>query len=287
MNATILDGKQVAFEIREHLKKEVDIFTKQYGSIGLNVILVGNDPASEVYVNSKKKAALEVGIHSKIHRLPSSTTQDELLSLIHKLNQDLTVHGILVQLPLPKSIHVQTVMEAIDPNKDVDGFHPVNVGHLNVGNDSLLPCTPYGVLQLLKRYEIPLQGKHAVIVGHSYIVGRPMATLLLNENATVSVCHAFTQDLPSITRMADLLIVAVGKKHLITADMVKPGAVVVDVGINRENGKILGDCDFEALKNVASFITPVPGGVGPMTIATLLQNTLKAAKIQSKKLVNI
>lgn len=285
MSANILDGKAYSVRIKQQLKQEVDAFAKSFFQPTLAVILVGDNAASETYVKAKQKASAEVGIRSVLYRFPTTVTQKELLNVIQQLNDDFKINGILVQLPLPKQIDVQSVIAAIDPKKDVDGFHPLNIGETQLGQDTMTPCTPYGVIQLLKEYGIDLQGKHAVVVGHSQIVGRPMATLLLNENATVSVCHAFTKNLPDMTRMADILIVAVGKKHLISADMVKPGAVVVDVGINREAGHLYGDCDFEQIKDVASYLTPVPGGVGPMTIAMLLHNTLQAAHAQSKEWV--
>ncbi|WP_047152939.1 bifunctional methylenetetrahydrofolate dehydrogenase/methenyltetrahydrofolate cyclohydrolase FolD [Aneurinibacillus tyrosinisolvens] len=287
MSATIMNGKEVAAQVKSELKQEVAKLNREYVQPGLAVLLVGNHPASETYVKAKEKAAAEIGIRSFLIRYPETVSQAELLHRVEQLNQDPQVHGILVQLPLPKHIHVQTVIDTIDPQKDVDGFHPLNIGSMQVGKEALLPCTPFGILQLLKQYKVDLQGKHAVIVGHSHIVGRPMATLLLNENATVSVCHIYTQNLKEMTRMADILIVAVGKKHLITSDMVKPGAVVVDVGINREEKRIFGDCDFESIKDIASYITPVPGGVGPMTISMLLHNTLLAARTQVKELATV
>jgi methylenetetrahydrofolate dehydrogenase (NADP+) / methenyltetrahydrofolate cyclohydrolase len=282
MSVTIMDGKQLAAQIKSNLKQEVAGFQNQFMRPALAVILVGNHPASETYVKAKEKAALEVGIRSYLIRFEDTVSQTALLTKIEQLNHDPNINGILVQLPLPKHIHVQTIIDAIDPEKDVDGFHPLSVGNMQVGKKALLPCTPFGILKLLKEYKIQLQGKHAVIVGHSHIVGRPMATLLLNENATVSVCHAYTENLKEMTSMADILIVAVGKKHLITADMVKPGATVIDVGINREGKQIFGDCDFDSIKDIASHITPVPGGVGPMTISMLLYNTLEAARSQGK-----
>jgi methylenetetrahydrofolate dehydrogenase (NADP+) / methenyltetrahydrofolate cyclohydrolase len=287
MSATIMNGKELAAQVKSELKQEVAKLNREYVQPGLAVLLVGNHPASETYVKAKEKAAAEIGIRSFLIRYPETVSQAELLHRIEQLNQDPQVHGILVQLPLPKHIHVQTVIDTIDPQKDVDGFHPLNIGSMQVGKEALLPCTPFGILQLLKQYNVDLQGKHAVIVGHSHIVGRPMATLLLNENATVSVCHIYTQNLKEMTKMADILIVAVGKKHLITSDMVKPGAIVVDVGINREEKRIFGDCDFESIKDIASYITPVPGGVGPMTISMLLHNTLLAARTQVKELATV
>jgi methylenetetrahydrofolate dehydrogenase (NADP+) / methenyltetrahydrofolate cyclohydrolase len=283
--AQLLNGKAVASRLQEQLKKEVAEMRRMGIQPGLAVILVGDNPASQIYVKAKEKAANDIGIRSVVHRLPDTISQEQLLKTIREFNTDDSIHGILVQLPLPKHIDVKTVIDTIHPDKDVDGFHPINIGNMQLGKDAFLPCTPYGVLHLLKQYNIDLKGKNTVIVGHSHIVGRPLATLLLNENATVSVCHAYTKNLAEMTRMADILIVAVGKKHLIRKDMVKPGAVIVDVGINREDNRIYGDCDFEALKEVASYITPVPGGVGPMTISMLLYNTVQAAKKQQLVMV--
>ncbi|UOF90489.1 bifunctional methylenetetrahydrofolate dehydrogenase/methenyltetrahydrofolate cyclohydrolase FolD [Fodinisporobacter ferrooxydans] len=287
MNAVVLNGKHVAAELQQQLKHDVEKLKLQNITPGLAVLLIGDDPASHTYVRAKEKAAAEVGIYSVVFRMPETVTQQQVIDRIQQLNQDDSIHGILVQLPLPKHIDVRTVIDAIDPEKDVDGFHPVNIGNMQLGKDAFLPCTPFGVLHLLKQYNIDLQGKNTVIVGHSHIVGRPLATLLLNENATVSVCHAYTKNLKEMTRMADILIVAVGKKHLITADMVKPGAVVIDVGINREKNRIYGDCDFDEIQSVASYITPVPGGVGPMTISMLLYNTVAAARRQADRLVTV
>jgi methylenetetrahydrofolate dehydrogenase (NADP+) / methenyltetrahydrofolate cyclohydrolase len=280
LSAQLLNGKAVASQIQERLKNEITRFEGLGIHPTLAVILVGENPASQIYVKAKEKAAREIGIRSIVYTFPETISQEQLLAKIRSCNEDRSIHGILVQLPLPKHIDVQTVIDTIKPEKDVDGFHPINIGNMQVGKDAFLPCTPYGVIQLLKQYQIDLRGKNTVIVGHSHIVGRPLATLLLNEDATVSVCHAHTKNLAEMTRMADILIVAVGKKHLIKSDMVKPGAVIIDVGINREENRIYGDCDFEGLKEVASYITPVPGGVGPMTISMLLYNTVMAAKKQ-------
>jgi methylenetetrahydrofolate dehydrogenase (NADP+) / methenyltetrahydrofolate cyclohydrolase len=282
-HATIISGKDIAATMREEFKQEVERLRAKGIVPGLAVILVGDDPASQSYVKGKEKAAHEVGLHSVVHRLPSDTSQEELLALIRTLNDDPAIHGILVQLPLPRQIDEEAVILAIDPDKDVDGFHPVNVGKMQIGSDCFLPCTPHGVIQMLKRTGIPMAGAHAVVVGRSNIVGKPMAQLLLKENATVTICHSRTRDLPAITRQADILIAAVGRPELITQDMVKPGAAVIDVGVNRRDGKLVGDCDFDGVKQVAGYITPVPGGVGPMTITMLLYNTIESAKRWAEK----
>ncbi|HEG4625537.1 TPA: bifunctional methylenetetrahydrofolate dehydrogenase/methenyltetrahydrofolate cyclohydrolase FolD [Campylobacter jejuni] len=277
---TLLDGKALSAKIKEELK-EKNQFLKSKGIENcLAVILVGDNPASQTYVKSKAKACEECGIKSLVYHLNENTTQNELLALINTLNHDDSVHGILVQLPLPDHICKDLILESIISSKDVDGFHPINVGYLNLGLESgFLPCTPLGVMKLLKAYEIDLEGKDAVIIGASNIVGRPMATMLLNAGATVSVCHIKTKDLSLYTRQADLIIVAAGCVNLLRSDMVKEGVIVVDVGINRlESGKIVGDVDFEEVSKKSSYITPVPGGVGPMTIAMLLENTVKSAK---------
>ena len=246
---------------------------------GLAVVLVGDDPASAVYVRNKSKACAEVGIYSEVYRLPEETGREQLLGLIEQLNQSPLIHGILVQLPLPKHLDPEEVIMAIDPAKDVDAFHPVNVGKIMIGNYDFLPCTPAGVMELLHRSGIEVSGKECVVIGRSNIVGKPQAMLLLHENATVTVCHSKTRDLPSVCRRADILVSAVGKPKFVTADMVKDGAVIIDVGMNRdENGKLCGDVDFEPVSEKASYITPVPGGVGPMTITMLLKNTVTAAK---------
>ncbi len=277
---TLLDGKALSAKIKQELK-EKNKFLKENGvETCLAVILVGNDPASQTYVNSKAKACEACDIKSLVYRLDENTTQNELLALINTLNHDDSVHGILVQLPLPKHISKDLILESIISSKDVDGFHPINVGYLNLGLESgFLPCTPLGVMKLLKAYDINLEGLDSVVIGASNIVGRPMATMLLNAGCTVSICHIKTKDLSTYTQKADLIIVAAGCVNLLRADMVKEGAIIVDVGINRlENGKIVGDVDFEEVSKKASFITPVPGGVGPMTIAMLLENTVKSAK---------
>ncbi|MCW1332702.1 bifunctional methylenetetrahydrofolate dehydrogenase/methenyltetrahydrofolate cyclohydrolase FolD [Campylobacter jejuni] len=277
---TLLDGKALSAKIKQELKEKNKILKENGVQTCLAVILVGNDPASQTYVNSKAKACEECDIKSLVYRLDENTTQNELLALINTLNHDDSVHGILVQLPLPKHISKNLILESIISSKDVDGFHPINVGYLNLGLESgFLPCTPLGVMKLLKAYNINLEGLDSVVIGASNIVGRPMATMLLNAGCTVSICHIKTKDLSAYTKKADLIIVAAGCVNLLRADMVKEGAIIIDVGINRlENGKIVGDVDFEEVSKKASFITPVPGGVGPMTIAMLLENTVKSAK---------
>ena len=275
----ILDGKKLSNKIRNEVKIEADKL-KSYGvTPGLAVILVGNDPASQVYVNMKAKACKESGIYSIVHEFPESISENELLDTIKRINQNPNIHGLLIQLPLPKHIDTTKVLEAVAPEKDVDGFHPYNVGRLVAGLDSFAPCTPLGVMELFKEYNIDVKGLNACVVGASNIVGKPMQALLLNQFATVDICHIYTKNLKEHTERADIVVVGVGKPNLIRADMVKEGAIVVDIGINRlENGKLVGDVDFENVSKKASFITPVPGGVGPMTIAMLLKNTIKAAK---------
>lgn len=278
MTARILDGKKLSAEIRASVKEET-AFLREKGIVpGLAVVLVGDDPASKVYVGQKEKGCLEAGFASFLHRLPDSTTQEELLDLIGRLNGDASVHGILVQLPLPRQIDPDTVLAAIRPEKDVDGFHPVNVGRLVAGLPACEPCTPKGILRLLKSTGIPLAGKEAVVIGRSNIVGKPVALMLLAESATVTVCHSRTKDLAEHVRRADILVAAIGKPRFVTADVVKEGAVVVDVGINRLEEGLVGDVDFGPVSEKAAWITPVPGGVGPMTIAMLLENTLEQAK---------
>lgn len=275
----IIDGKAVSASVRERIKNEVESLKKGGKETGLAVIIVGNDPASKVYVNNKKKGCAEVGINSYEYALPEETTTEELLTLINKLNGDSKVDGILCQLPLPKHIDEKTVINSIAPEKDVDAFHPVNTGHIMIGDYSFLPCTPAGIIEMLKFYNIEICGKECVVIGRSNIVGKPMAMLLLHNSGTVTVCHSKTQNLAEVCRRADILVAAVGKAKFVTADMVKDGAVVIDVGMNRnEEGKLCGDVDFEGVKNKCSFITPVPGGVGPMTITMLLNNTLTASK---------
>lgn len=274
--ANIINGKEISAAIREEIKAEVQGMSVRPG---LAVVLVGDDPASAVYVRNKSKACAEVGIYSEVYRLPEETGREQLLGLIEQLNQSPLIHGILVQLPLPKHLDPEEVIMAIDPAKDVDAFHPVNVGKIMIGNYDFLPCTPAGVMELLHRSGIEVSGKECVVIGRSNIVGKPQAMLLLHENATVTVCHSKTRDLPSVCRRADILVSAVGKAKFVTADMVRNGAVVIDVGMNcDENGKLCGDVDFEPVSEKASYITPVPGGVGPMTITMLLKNTVTAAK---------
>ncbi len=274
--ANIINGKEISAAIREEIKAEVQGMSVRPG---LAVVLVGDDPASAVYVRNKSKACAEVGIYSEVYRLPEETGREQLLGLIEQLNQSPLIHGILVQLPLPKHLDPEEVIMAIDPAKDVDAFHPVNVGKIMIGNYDFLPCTPAGVMELLHRSGIEVSGKECVVIGRSNIVGKPQAMLLLHENATVTVCHSKTRNLPSVCRRADILVSAVGKPKFVTADMVKDGAVIIDVGMNRdENGKLCGDVDFEPVSEKASYITPVPGGVGPMTITMLLKNTVTAAK---------
>ena len=278
--AQIIDGKAISAQIREEIALKVKEFNKKMGIIpGLAVVIVGENPASQAYVRNKKKACEQVGFNSWVYEMPESTTQDELDALIEKLNLDDAVHGILVQLPLPKHLDEEHVILKIKPEKDVDAFHPTNVGRITIGNPKFLPCTPAGIMQLLKRSNIEIAGKECVVIGRSNIVGKPMALLLLAENGTVTVCHSKTKDLKDVCRRADILVVAIGKADFITADMVKEGAVVIDVGMNRNaEGKLTGDVDFTSVSKVASHITPVPGGVGPMTITMLLQNTLTAAE---------
>ena len=275
----IIDGNKIAQEVRQQVRKEALDFKEKTGIVpGLAVILVGEDPASQVYVGRKAKACAEVGFFSREYKLSADTSEAKLLNIISELNADKLIHGILVQLPLPKHISTEKIIAAIDPHKDVDGFHPYNVGGLVSGNPLFVPCTPRGIMELIARTGIDLKGKEAVVVGRSNIVGKPIALLLLAQHATVTICHSRTKDLPAVTRRADVLIAAVGKPHMIKANMVKEGAVVIDVGVNRlENGKLAGDVAFDEVAAKASFITPVPGGVGPMTIAMLMKNTLDAA----------
>lgn len=277
--ATILDGKAVSAAVKQEVKTEVEALKQKGISVGLAVIIVGDNPASRTYVNNKKKACAEAGIVSEEYALPESTTQAELLDLIDTLNKKDSIHGILCQLPLPKHLDEKAVIAAINPEKDVDAFHAVNVGHIMIGDYSFLPCTPAGIMEMLKYYNIPVAGKECVVIGRSNIVGKPMAMLLLQQNGTVTVCHSKTVHLAAVTARADILVAAVGIPKFVTADMVKDGAVVIDVGMDRdENGKLCGDVDFDAVAPKASYITPVPGGVGPMTIATLLKNTVTAAR---------
>lgn len=284
MTARLLEGKVFAAKLKEEAGKKAQELKAKYGiTPGLAVIIVGENPASQVYVRNKHKACTELGFYSEGVELPAATTREELLAEIQRLNNDEKIHGILVQLPLPKELqpYESEVLEAINPLKDVDGFHPVNVGRLVTGQKALVPCTPHGCLRMLELAEIPVEGANAVIIGRSNIVGKPMLHLLLGKNATVTICHSRTKNLAEITRQADILVAAVGKAGFVTADMVKPGAAVIDVGINRiAPKKLVGDVDFEAVKEVAGAITPVPGGVGLLTIAMLMQNTVEAARLQ-------
>jgi methylenetetrahydrofolate dehydrogenase (NADP+)/methenyltetrahydrofolate cyclohydrolase len=280
--ANIIDGKQISKDIKEELKAEVASLAAQGRKCCLAVIQVGNDPASSVYVGNKKKACAYVGIESLAYELPEETTEEELLTIIDKLNKDANVHGILCQLPLPKHINEDHVIKAISPKKDVDGFHPQNVGALVIGEKGFVSCTPAGIIQLLKRSNIEMDGKHCVVVGRSNIVGKPMSLLMLRENATVTICHSHTKNLKEICKEADILIVAIGKPQFIGKEYVKDGAVVIDVGIHRdENNKLCGDVKYDEVEPVASYITPVPGGVGPMTIAMLMHNCVEAMKLYS------
>lgn len=278
--AIIIDGKATSLAMKEELKVKIDTFVKENGfAPGLSVIIVGDDPASAVYVRNKENACAAVGIQSTTYRLPAETTEEELLSLISRLNANKDVHGILVQLPLPKQISEERVLAEISPNKDVDAFHAQNVGHIMIGNYRFLPCTPAGVMALLERYGISVEGKHCVVIGRSNIVGKPQAMLLLEKNGTVTICHSKTKNLADITRQADILVAAVGRANFVTADMVKEGATVIDVGINRlPGGTLCGDVAFSEVEKKAYAITPVPGGVGPMTVTMLLYNTLTAAQ---------
>lgn len=284
MTARLLEGKVFAAKLKEEAGKKAQELKAKYGiTPGLAVIIVGENPASQVYVRNKHKACTELSFYSEGVELPAATTREELLAEIQRLNNDEKIHGILVQLPLPKELqpYESEVLEAINPLKDVDGFHPVNVGRLVTGQKALVPCTPHGCLRMLELAEIPVEGANAVIIGRSNIVGKPMLHLLLGKNATVTICHSRTKNLAEITRQADILVAAVGKAGFVTADMVKPGAAVIDVGINRiAPKKLVGDVDFEAVKEVAGAITPVPGGVGLLTIAMLMQNTVEAARLQ-------
>ena len=278
----LIDGKAVSKAVKESVKAECDALKKKGVTPGLAVIIVGDDPASQVYVRNKEKACEECGFYSVKYALPADTTQEELNALVDELNADEKINGILCQLPLPKHLDDKEVINRINPIKDVDAFHPVNVGAIMIGDYNFLPCTPAGVMELIKSTGVEVSGKKAVVMGRSNIVGKPMAMLLLHADATVEIIHTKTPDDAAVTRTADILVVAVGKAKRVTADMVKEGAVVIDVGMNRdENGKLCGDVDFENVKDKCSYITPVPGGVGPMTIAMLMKNTLTAAKIQN------
>ncbi|AGK54837.1 MAG: methylenetetrahydrofolate dehydrogenase [Bacillus sp. (in: firmicutes)] len=285
MSAVLIDGKQIAKKKKNEIAQEVETLKKAGITPGLAVILVGNNSASQTYVKSKQKSCLELGMYSLLIEMPESTSEQELLNKIDELNKDDAIHGILVQLPLPSQINESNIIEAIIPEKDVDGFHPINIGKMMTGKDAFLPCTPYGVMVMLKEMDIEIAGRHVVVVGRSNIVGKPSGQLFLNENATVTYCHSKTVDIKSFTKSADILVVAIGRANFITADYVKKGAVVIDVGMNRNSeGKLCGDVDFEQVKEIAGYITPVPGGVGPMTITMLMYNTLKSAKWVQQKL---
>jgi len=281
----LLDGKKIAAAIKQEIIDGVNELRQKHGiTPGLAVVIVGEDPASKVYIGRKHKACVEIGVYSEVVKLPEETTEEELLTNLDRLNQDPKINGILVQLPLPKHINTQRVLHQILPDKDVDGFHPLNVGNLGIGQEGLVeglvPCTPNGVIKMLEISGIPIDGKHAVVIGRSNIVGKPMANLLLAKNATVTICHSRTKNLAEFCRQADILVAAIGKPNFVKPEMVKPGATVIDVGINRVDGKLVGDVDFEAVKDIAGPITPVPGGVGPLTIVMLLFNTLKATRLQ-------
>lgn len=278
--AKIIDGKQISLDIKNELKEKVAKYKEQGIEITLAVVKVGNDPASAVYVRNKEKACEYVGINSKTLALPEETTEEELLNVVKELNEDKNVNGILVQLPLPKHIDESKVLLTIDSTKDVDGFHPVNVGKMVIGEDTFLPCTPAGIIEMIKRTDIDIEGKECVVIGRSNIVGKPMAMLMLKENATVTIAHSRTKELKEVTKRADIIVAAIGKAKFVTADYVKEGAVVIDVGMDRdENGKLCGDVDFESVSKVASAITPVPGGVGPMTVTMLLVNCLRSVEL--------
>ena len=281
--AEILNGKEVARKTRERLKEEVDRLKEENIYPRLAVIMVGNNSASQIYVKNKSKACEEIGIEFEEYLLPEETKQEELISIIENLNNKKEIHGILLQSPIPDGLDINEAFRKILPEKDVDGFHPVNVGKLVLGQDTFVSCTPFGIIKILEEYNIDIEGKHAVVIGRSNIVGKPMSQCLLNKNATVTICHSKTKDLTSITKTADILVSAIGRAGFVTEDMVKEGAVVIDVGINRtQEGKIKGDVDYENVSQKASYITPVPGGVGPMTIAMLMKNVVKAAKNQNK-----
>lgn len=275
----LLNGKELAQKLQQEMTQEVTELKEKGLQPGLAVILVGEDPASQVYVRNKERAANNIGMYSVVYRLPETTSEAALITKIEELNQDDKIHGILVQLPLPKHINEDLVLDTIDPAKDVDGFHPMNLGNLFAGKPTMIPCTPAGIMELIKLSGIDLAGKNAVIIGRSNIVGKPMAHLLLQANATVTICHSKTKNLPKVAKQADVLVVAIGRANFVTADFVKEGAVVIDVGINRdENNKLTGDVKFDEVAPLTSFVTPVPGGVGPMTITMLMRQTIDAAK---------
>lgn len=277
----LINGRELADRMQAQIKEEVQELEKKGIRPGLVVLLVGENQASQTYVKNKDLAAAKIGIRSKIERLPETISEADLLTVIEQYNQDAYYHGILVQLPLPKHIDEEKVLLAVDPNKDVDGFHPMNMGHLFIGEPTMIPCTPYGIMKMFEAYNIDLEGKRAVVIGRSNIVGKPMAQLMMMKNATVTIAHSRTVDLPAVAREADILVVAIGRGHFVTKEFVKPGAVVIDVGMNRDaNGKLIGDVKFDEVAPIASFITPVPKGVGPMTITMLMYQTVEAAKKQ-------
>ncbi|TVP82746.1 MAG: bifunctional methylenetetrahydrofolate dehydrogenase/methenyltetrahydrofolate cyclohydrolase FolD [Alkalicoccus sp.] len=279
MSAELISGKEIAAVTRRELKEKAERLGEEGTVPGLAVILVGDDPASASYVRGKEKACREAGIYSEVDRTEDTISEKDLLQKIDKLNNKDNIHGILVQLPLPSHISEEKIIEAISPEKDVDGFHPVNIGRMMIGKDAFLPCTPFGIIHMLKMKNIPIEGRHAVVVGRSNIVGKPVGQLLLNENATVTYCHSRTKDIRELTKQADIIVVAIGRAGFLDKSYIKDGAVIIDVGINRtEEGKLTGDVDFESVKDKASYVTPVPGGVGPMTITMLMYNTLKAAE---------
>ncbi|EGO8578180.1 bifunctional methylenetetrahydrofolate dehydrogenase/methenyltetrahydrofolate cyclohydrolase [Enterococcus faecalis] len=279
--STVINGRELADQMQAEIQKDVEKMTQQGIQPGLVVLLVGENPASQTYVRNKERAAAKIGILSKVEKLPETISEEELLAEIDKYNQDSRFHGILVQLPLPKHINEEKILLAIDPKKDVDGFHPMNLGRLFVGKPEMIPCTPYGIMKMFEAYDIDLTGKRAVVIGRSNIVGKPMAQLLLMKNATVTIAHSKTEHLAEVAKEADILVVAIGRGHFVTKEFVKPGAVVIDVGMNRnQEGKLIGDVAFDEVSEIASYITPVPKGVGPMTITMLMYQTVEAAKKQ-------
>ena len=279
--STVINGRELADQMQAEIQKDVEKMTQQGIQPGLVVLLVGENPASQTYVRNKERAAAKIGILSKVEKLPETISEEELLAEIDKYNQDSRFHGILVQLPLPKHIYEEKILLAIDPKKDVDGFHPMNLGRLFVGKPEMIPCTPYGIMKMFEAYDIDLTGKRAVVIGRSNIVGKPMAQLLLMKNATVTIAHSKTEHLAEVAKEADILVVAIGRGHFVTKEFVKPGAVVIDVGMNRnQEGKLIGDVAFDEVSEIASYITPVPKGVGPMTITMLMYQTVEAAKKQ-------
>ncbi|WP_095725520.1 bifunctional methylenetetrahydrofolate dehydrogenase/methenyltetrahydrofolate cyclohydrolase [Enterococcus faecalis] len=279
--STVINGRELADQMQAEIQKDVEKMTQQDTQPGLVVLLVGENPASQTYVRNKERAAAKIGILSKVEKLPETISEEELLAEIDKYNQDSRFHGILVQLPLPKHIDEEKILLAIDPKKDVDGFHPMNLGRLFVGKPEMIPCTPYGIMKMFEAYDIDLTGKRAVVIGRSNIVGKPMAQLLLMKNATVTIAHSKTEHLAEVAKEADILVVAIGRGHFVTKEFVKPGAVVIDVGMNRnQEGKLIGDVAFDEVSEIASYITPVPKGVGPMTITMLMYQTVEAAKKQ-------